>query len=377
MKNKILILGTSEEGGVTIYVSNLIKKIKEFEFYIPISGNSNQTNLRSLFPYVSFVEINQNFSLRTLRATLNSLNRIIKSNNINIIHAHTLRAGSFAAIYKMFFQSQIILVYTGHGLRYTQKDKWVEKLIFKLIEKFTNFFCHKVIFIRESEYNIALKEKIVQTTKAEFIRTQILKKDNNTKKIDIRTKYHINTKYILANAASIYDLKNPDLFINIAKIILKKNSDVTFLWFGNGIEINNINDGLIFENLQQKIMFVGPVEPDLMLNIYSQIDGFLLTSKIETFPLVILESYLSKTLVFCTNFLGSNEIVINNETGFIFDMDKPNEAATKILDILLNPILSSRITEQATRFFNQNFNNYDKFVFEHLKLYRNLQNDNC
>ena len=58
-------------------------------------------------------------------------------------------------------------------------------------------------------------------------------------------------------------------------------------------------------------------------------------------------------------------------------MDKPSEAATKILDILLNPILSSRITEQATRFFNQNFNNYDKFVFEHLKLYKNLQNDNC
>lgn len=372
MKAKILILGTTEHGGVSVYVSSLIKRIEEFKFYAPIAPNMDKTNITNLFPNAVLVEINQNYSIKTIREILKTLNQIIKKNDINIIHAHTLRAGSLATIYRLIFRPNTKIIYTGHGLRYTQKNNWLTKKVFKFLECFTNTLSNKVVYIRESEYNLALKDKIVSPFKSVFIRTQIHREENKTKSIDIRSAFQIETQYIVANAASIYDLKNPDLFIKIARNVLIKNNNVTFVWFGDGLTIKEINKRLELENLSNKIKFVGAIKPDLMLNIFQQIDGLLLTSKIETFPLVILEAYLTKTLVFCTNFIGSSEIVKDKKTGFIYDMNNPENASNLILNNLLDPTISNKIVEQASDYFNDTYNNINKFVSQHIELYKSV-----
>ncbi len=85
MSVNILVLGVSDKGGVSIYTSNLIKEIEGFSFYIP-RNNSSKKVMTDLYTNALFVEFNQNYSARTFILKLKELDRIVKANNINIIH---------------------------------------------------------------------------------------------------------------------------------------------------------------------------------------------------------------------------------------------------------------------------------------------------
>jgi glycosyltransferase involved in cell wall biosynthesis len=370
MKNKILILGTSDFGGVTVYVSSLVNRIRDFGFIIPVDDKVNVEKLRFFFPNALLIPSRLNFSYLSLLHNFKELDSIVNSNNIEVIHAHTLRAGSLVALYKFFYKSKVKLIYTGHGLRFTQKTNRLGKFIFRHIEKVTNRLSDKVIYIRKWDYKIALEMKLVTNDKAIYIKTQIEKKNIILEEFDIRSKFKINTKFIIANAGSIYDLKNPRLFIDIANLVLKETKDVTFIWFGDGDTRLSILKELDNKKMSGFIKFVGAVDSDLMPTVFQQVDGLLLTSKIETFPLVILEAYATNTLVFSSNYIGCSELVKDKRTGFVFNMNLAPEAASCILRSLSDETLRSKIIDNAAGLFESTFTNIDLFTKEHNDLYK-------
>lgn len=372
MKNKVLILGTHDFGGVTVYVSDFVKSLNDYDFVIPVSKDININSVERFFPNALLIISKLDYSFLSLRKNFKMLKLILVNNNINIIHAHTLRAGAFAALAKFIYKNSFKLVYTGHGLRYTQKIGCLSKIIFRTIEKYTNSLSDKVIFIRKFDYDLALDLNLVSKEKAVYIRTQLAIKKKTDKVFDIRSNYDIKTKYIFANAASIYNLKNPDLFIDIAKIVLKETKEITFLWFGDGVPRNNLIKRLEFEKLSEFVKFVGAVELDLMPKVFNQIDGFLLTSKIETFPLVILEAYAYNVFVVSTNFVGYSEIIENKVTGVVFDMNDPFEAARNILKITFSQSQKINLLNNASEFVNSNFGNNKMFSEQHNDLYKNI-----
>lgn len=370
MKRKILILGTSDFGGVTNYVSSYVKRIIDFEFIVSFDENMNKQAIKALFPKAKLTKIPQKYSGLTLLKSLIFLNRTVKTNKVRIIHAHTIRAGFLAALYKLIANRKIKLIYTGHGLRYTEKTNTLNKFIFKLIEKITNQISDRIIFIRELDFQLAENEKLVPSTKSVYIRTQLSRENIKSNNIDIRSKFKITTPYVIANAASIYDIKNPDLFVQIAQIIIDIRKDITFLWLGEGKTREKIVKRIEQLGLSRNIHFPGALDSQLMFNAFQQINGLLITSKTEVFPLVILEAYLTNTLVFSSNFIGVNEIIKNNQTGFIFDMHNPADAAKCILDAFSDLDNLENIVKTGKIFFEDSFNNMDQFVKQHAQLYK-------
>ena len=40
--NKVLILGTSDSGGVSVYVSSYLNELNDYKFYVPLSQSNNK-----------------------------------------------------------------------------------------------------------------------------------------------------------------------------------------------------------------------------------------------------------------------------------------------------------------------------------------------
>ena len=369
---KILFIGTTDFGGVSSYVSTIIKNSKNIGFYLLKDNMMNESSLNSLYPNCTFINLPQNYSFFVFIKTLILLRNQIIKHEIDLVHAHTLRAGFQASMLKYFFCNKIKLVYTGHGLRYTQKKNYIISLIFMNLEKVTQSISDKVIFIRKTDFNISLKKRISESYKSIYIKTQISLPKESSQLIDIREKYNIKTKYIVLNAGSIYDIKNPNLFIEIAKKTLISSRDITFIWFGDGVSRLRLNQILKSEGLFDYIKFVGPISKEQMLSIYSQIDIFLLTSKVETFPTVILESFLSNKLVFSSNFKGVEEIISNGKTGFIYDFKNIDHTSKLIINLLNDKTKYKYITENAKQNFKDNFNNVSDFAKIHTQIYKQL-----
>lgn len=368
---KVLFIGTTDFGGVSSYVSDLIKNSNNIKFYLLKDSFMDESNLKDLYPNCTFIKFNQNYSFYFIRSVIRLRRHIIKS-NIDLVHAHTLRAGFQAAICKYFFCRKIKLVYTGHGLRFTQKKKYSNSLIFMFLERVTNLISDKVVFIREIDLNLSLTNKITSPSKSIYIKTRISPPIKSMKKIDIREEFDINTKYIVANAGSIYDLKNPELFIEIAKRTISLYKNITFIWFGEGDTRQRINQVLKAKGLTQYIKFVGPVKKELMLSVYSQIDVFLLTSKVETFPTVILEAYMFQKLVFSSSFKGVEEIIKNGKTGVVFDEINSQNIHKYLVELLHDRKSYNTISKKGFDFFQNNFSDVNEFAEIHTKIYKQL-----
>lgn len=374
--NKILFLGTSDKGGVSIYVSNLIKDMKSVSFFIPRKNNSSHQVMSELYPNAHIFKFDQNYTFLTLYARAKELDRIIKKYKIDIIHAHVLRFGLLAAVYKKYFNKNIKLIYTGHGSRYTQKEKKYEQCIFKNLEKFVNTVSNNVIFIRELEYKNSLKNNLINAEKAHMIKTQIQLSRQNQNKFSIRSEYDINTDKIIAMIGSVYDIKNPFLFCNIAREVLKKRDDVTFLWVGDGPMLAQMQNYVVDVGLEDKIKFIGAVEYQNMKATWNEIDVLLLTSKIETFPLIIVEAYQSQTLVLSTNFSGVNEVVRDGFTGYVFDMNNKDDAVDKLENLFTYDQTVQIIKENALNYYNDHLSDVNTMANKHIKIYKVLKNDN-
>ena len=367
----ILFMGTSDFGGVSSYVSTIIKYSKGFKFFLFKDKSMDEHNLEKLFQKSTIISFDQKYLVFSLRKLFKLRKHILKY-DIDLVHAHTLRAGFQVAMCKFFFCRNLKIIYTGHGLRFTQKKYKIISLVFILIEKITNSICNRIIFIRKLDYKLSLRKNLSSAEKSIYIKTQISLDADSSKKLNIRDEYKINTKYIIMNAGSIYDIKNPALFIEIAKKILVSRDDITFIWFGDGYSRAKLNQMLKQEGIENYIKFVGPVKKELMLSIYSQIDIFLLTSKVEVFPTVILESFLSKKLVFSTQFKGVEEIISHGQTGYTYDFKNTSGVAEEIVNLLLDKSKYKVITEKAKDFFDTNFNDYKNFARIHGELYKKL-----
>ena len=102
---KILFTGTNDFGGVASYVSTIIKNSKNIDFYLLKDNRMNESSLKSLYPNCKFINFSQDYSLFTFIKKLIILKNHIIKQEIDLVHAHTLRAGFQASIIKFIFFS--------------------------------------------------------------------------------------------------------------------------------------------------------------------------------------------------------------------------------------------------------------------------------
>ena len=81
--------------------------------------------------------------------------------------------------------------------------------------------------------------------------------------------------------------------------------------------------------------------------ILRQLDLFVSASRWEGFPTVILEAMSQAIPVIATDIPGSNELVINGQTGILTPVGTPQQLANAIIELLQNPRTRQTMAAQA------------------------------
>jgi glycosyltransferase involved in cell wall biosynthesis len=129
--------------------------------------------------------------------------------------------------------------------------------------------------------------------------------------------------------------KSPDLFVTIAKLLFAKQPDakIKFNWKGastGNLEMQRLQYDLKKSGLEDKVSFIP--SSSSVNDFYKTIDLFLLTSREDPYPLVVLEaaSYHHPTICFA-NTGGAPEFVQAAGAGHISPYLDLNNAVDKIL----------------------------------------------
>lgn len=160
--------------------------------------------------------------------------------------------------------------------------------------------------------------------------------------------------------------KRPLLWIEVAAQIAARRG-CHFVLFGQGVLQPEIEKSIREKGLDSRITLAGVT--DSPLTAMSAMDVFLLTSRGEGLPNVLIEAQAVGTPVVCTNAGGASEAVNNGVSGWVVDSDDPSELAEAVVQLHDNPEVRARAEAEGPSFIRDKFS-LDRMVRETLDAYQ-------
>ena len=147
---------------------------------------------------------------------------------------------------------------------------------------------------------------------------------------------------LVVGCGSIESRKGTDLFLQVAQQVLRlqRERPIHFLWVGGLPKATRrIQKQIISLGLQAHIHFIGQrVDP---FPYYNSSDVFVVTSREEPLPLVMLEAALCQKPIVCFEHSGHPPEFVRHGAGYAIDRFDTAEMAEKIIELVASPKLCS------------------------------------
>lgn len=142
--------------------------------------------------------------------------------------------------------------------------------------------------------------------------------------------------------------KNLPLLLAVVKRLQSAGCpDFTLTMVGEGPDEASLRALAAREGLGSIVEFRGPVSREEVVGVFAASDVFVLTSNYEGYPRVLMEAAASALPTVTTAVSGSDEAILDGETGFIAPIGAPEELADKLRLLIENPALRQRMGTAA------------------------------
>ena len=140
---------------------------------------------------------------------------------------------------------------------------------------------------------------------------------------------------IIIFAGRITYIKDPFLAIYAFQEFLSNfDYNSLLLFLGEGELLNECQKIVKKLKIEKKVLFLGRKQRDELAEYLSASDVFILTSKAEGIPIVLIEALMSGLPVVSTEISGIKDLVKDGYNGFIVKERKPKAIAHKIWEVL-------------------------------------------
>lgn len=283
----------------------------------------------------------------------NQIKQLIKTENIQLVHAHGSRAAS-----NMVLPCQnlhIPLLYTVHGWSFHDDQPFIIKKLRALSEKIICHFCNKVICVSQS--NADTGKKVFGLNGAQVIENGInLKRFNPS--IDyqnLRPSMHLEQEdFVVGFIARCTKQKNPILFLQALEIAHKKNATIKGVFVGEG-EMDNEVDMYIQNHQMGLYLYRSPFRTDVPELLHS-IDAYCLPSLWEGLSIALLEAMAMEKTIIATPTDGTSELIHHEENGLIIPFNDAQTLADSISLLADSPETCTQYGRSARALVEQRFN---------------------
>jgi glycosyltransferase involved in cell wall biosynthesis len=188
--------------------------------------------------------------------------------------------------------------------------------------------------------------------------------------IKVREELKIKTRFMIIMVAAFSELKDYDLFIDVAKATGKIRDDVTFVGVGDGVLWKHIYHRTIDENVTNVIL---PGKKADVERFISASDMGILCTFSEGISNSIIECMALGKPVISTDITGgSKEIIVEGETGYCIERDADKIVAS-INQILNNDELRASMGSKGIERIRRDFS-IDKMGEEFETVYNEVYN---
>lgn len=151
--------------------------------------------------------------------------------------------------------------------------------------------------------------------------------------------------------------KNIDSIINALSTLRKEGKDITLTIVGDGGDRPNLERLIRKNNLQNSCRITGFLRKGNVRTYLHQSDLFVLASRYEGWSMSVMEAMAAGLPVIMTNVGIAGDLVINNQSGIVVDIENENQLTQAIREAIENP---NKLYTLAKKGQEKVFNNYNK-----------------
>ncbi len=273
-----------------------------------------------------------------------NLYKYFRKNRFDIIHA---QAGIVPCILGKLFRIKLIIEHK-HGLDFTEEQ--IDEMRFhnKFYEKLKKYFVDYTITDCNHDKEILVNKFRYDFKKVIVIYNCIekLKSDNNENK-------KINNKFTIGTIGRLTYQKGQEYFIEMANVLINEGFNYQFFIYGEGEKFYKYSELIKKYNIEDHVFLKGYTN-----NVYkalSEMDIFVLTSRYEGIPYVLLFAMNASVPIICTDVGGINEIIKHQENGILVEKENVDELVNQIKRLVNDKDLMISLKRNAKKNLEENY----------------------
>ncbi len=284
----------------------------------------------------------------------------LKGAKIDMVHSNAISV-FIGAFYSFFLRKKHI----WHVHEIIEHPRFLAKIYPKIVY----FFSTKIIFNSKASFNQFEKIKKNISNKAEIVyngqqRTYPVASADGVLKIRAEQFHVIQPKIMIGLVGRISRLKGQQLLLKAFNLLSKKYENIHLIYVGSPPEgqehfLQKLIDKIERYNLKSKVTILDFQE--IIWPIYDALDIVVVPStEPESFGLVATEAMLSKKPVIGANIGGLMEIIVDGETGFLFEPKNALALANKLERLIID---SNKIKELGANGYERVIENFSSVSY--------------
>jgi len=300
-----------------------------------------------------------NLMKRLSIGTLQRLIKIIKENNINIIHSQGARTDFCSRMATRLLKSKVGVVNTIAMPVEGYDVGLLRKKIYSFFDRFSERYVDYFIVISDALKKFLIDKHKIPPKKIFKIYNGIelneYHPDNSDKSsMKIRKEFGIDKdEFLIAGIGRLVWQKGFEYLIKAASEVLKEYPSAKFLIVGEGPLKDSLREKCRKLDIEDKIIFAG--FRSNIKEILTSIDILVMPSVREGFPMVTLEAMAMAKPIVATDINGIREQIDHDENGLLIPPEDPEAIADAIIFLFNNKEKSEQLGFAAKKKAEEKF----------------------
>jgi len=367
------IIARMNVGGPAVQISGLMQRFNSVDFdhrlYTGFCAVDEADYLVSVATDVKAIRI-EGFGRRVsfggdVKAFI-SLVKAIRDFKPDIIHTHTAKAGFLGRLASLFSLRKSIRVHTFHGHLLNGYFGSLKRLLVVIAEKSLATTTQQLLAVGDKVREDLLRAGIGKKEKFRLMPPG-LEIGTLPLKTEAKAFFALNNNRLqCAFIGRVTQIKRPDRFLDVVSEIKRREVALDFFIAGDGELLEESRKRIAAEKLPVVVLgWQSNIE-----RVLSAADIVVLTSDNEGTPLSLIQAGMAGLPVVATNVGSVAEVVLNNVTGLITELEV-QQIADALENLVNNHALRTQLGKSAQEFTLANFG-VQRLVHDHEELYKRL-----
>ena len=283
----------------------------------------------------------------------NKIIKLIKDEDIEIVHAHGSRAAS-NLIYPII-KTKLPFIYTVHGWSFHDDQSFLIKKIRSWSEKLICHYANQVICVSQSNsetgrITFGLKDAIVIENGVNLDRF-----NPHSQYTNLREEFGFSSSdFVIGFIARCTKQKNPIVFLESLIEAHNTNSSIKGLFIGEG-DMDSEVDDFIKSHHMNDYLFRSSFRTDVP-ELLNAIDVYCLPSLWEGLSIALLEAMAMEKAIIATPTDGTCELIHNEENGIIIPFNDVHAFTNAVISLAKSPERCKQFGISARSLVEKRFN---------------------